>query len=141
MFTPEGVGVPFEGEYKVGGAGEFAGQSMRGGAAGEYYPFAHRKGYALPEQTLGGQMGEDVWRALSRAYLQEEGLPVPARIGLEQGLPLMVDYVAKHEGEIMFVLHEGISCQHTRFTWIELQRILSNPEALSRTRFIVDWYY
>lgn len=58
------------------------------------------------------------------------------------GLEEMIDYTAKMNGEINFILHEGVS--HTEFTLRELKHIITDPSdlgLLSKTTFIVDWYY
>lgn len=138
--------VPFRGGYKFGAEGYGQGRIMRGGAAASdpyYYKWALERGYP-PGKRLGGSIGEDVWMDLSKTALREKGLPVPDRVDEEIGLPLMIDYVAKNNGEILFVLHEGIRSGTTYFTNIELQHILKDPaglDLLSKTIFIVDWYY
>lgn len=138
-FAPDKlIGKP----YAFGGKGYNTGRTMRGAVTGEpgAVTFAQRYGYP-PGKNLGGSVGENVWDELAQNSMLEKGIPLPVgRLDEEVALPLMVDYVTRRNGEIMFVLHERISAL-TPFTKIELESILSDPNALSRTKFIVDWYY
>ncbi len=137
-FDAQGNKIPFEG---ISETWPSQGMVMRGGAAGEYHAEAQAKGYK-PKKVLKGTLGEDAWVPLARKRLQELGEPMPDPLNplkIEDGLPLMIDYVAAHDGEIMFALHEGIG--NSSLTRLELNHILSSPEALSRTTFIVKWYY
>jgi hypothetical protein len=95
------------------------------------------RGYPV-EEALGGIMGEDAWRLVDSPATYEA---IRNKVATDAALEAMIDDVARKNGEIIFVLHEGVSKEHTPSTWVELQHILSDPDILSKATFIVDWYY
>jgi hypothetical protein len=124
VFDSQGNKIPFPGGYR--GEGGIKGPLLRQGVADADAELLLQAYDLPPRKYLGGMTGED-------ASLRFGG-------DISDRLKAMIDYTAINDGEIMFVLHENVI--DTEWTLFELQHILSDPEnLLSRTKFIIDWYY
>jgi hypothetical protein len=63
------------------------------------------RGYPV-EEALGGIMGEDAWRLVDSPATYEA---IRNKVATDAALEAMIDDVARKNGEIIFVLHEGVS--------------------------------
>jgi hypothetical protein len=93
---------------------------------------------------LGGMTGEDLLIHLRSGNLDNfRASSLRSRdAALREDLRTIIDYVASPthgEGQIIFNLHKRIAPR--AYTRTELEHILSNPDILARTLFVVDFYY
>ncbi len=126
IFNSAGGKQPFTGRYQIEGKNK--GFLLRSSVVDDMaLAFYKNKDWLSPGKILGGMTGEG---ASASFYFKGN---------LNSRLTQMMDYTAKNNGEIMFVLHGGV--QHTKYTMFELNHILSDKTILAKTKFIIDWHY